>query len=198
MFLLQQNLPFLLIGPLLSLIKSVATDSEIVKELKIGRTKAIETTKTIILEESNANLAPILQKQKFSVIIDETTDVSTSKCLCVIIRYFDFAISKVRDRFLTLIKLNSSDAKSIYNSIYKCFEELKIPIKNCVGFGSDNASVMVGRKGGVRALLLKENPYMFTMGCLCHSLNLCSSSAAKMIPTNVEVLARNIIFIFFS
>lgn len=197
LFILQQNLPFVLISPLVELIKCVAVDSEIAKHLKIGKTKATETTKTILLEEANIDLRETLSKQKFSLIIDESTDVSTTKSLVLLARYFDFTFNKVRDRFLAMIELRNSDAESIFKCIQKCFIELKIPLQNCIGLASDNASVMTGKKSGVKALFLKENPFLFTIGCMCHSLHLCSSAAARMIPTSVEILARNI-YLYFS
>lgn len=56
---------------------------------------------------------------------------------------------------------------------------------------------MVGKKSGVRSLFLKENPNMFTLGCMCHSLNLSSSAADKKMPQNIEVFLRNI-YVYFS
>lgn len=195
MFILQYNLAMSLIEPLIALIKSI--DGETIKDIQLGRTKLKETITSSLLEEANRDIVDVLKKQKFSVIIDETTDVSSSKCLCVVVRYFDFSYGKVRDRFLSLLELFEFDAKSIFNVIFKCFNDLSIPFTNCVGFASDNAAVMVGKKSGVRSLFLKQNPNMFTLGCMCHSIHLCSSAAAKKIPQNIEVLLRNI-YVYFS
>lgn len=51
MFIVQHNLPFLLIEHLVNLIKAVASDSTIVKDLKIGKGKAQYTTIDIIMKE---------------------------------------------------------------------------------------------------------------------------------------------------
>lgn len=72
------------------------------------------------------------------------------------------------------------------------FKSFNIPIENLIAFASDNASVMVGKKGGVQALLKKDVPNLFVLGCVCHSMHLCSSAASKHIPRYVEKLARNI------
>lgn len=196
MFIIEHNLPFVLIDSLVLLIKSVASDSLLVKELQMGRTKATETTCGILLEESNSIISNILQTQKFSLIIDETTDISTTKCLALIVRFYDFKIKKVRDRFLALIALNTADSKAIFEAIVNLFDSLKIPFENLVGFASDNAAVMIGHFNGVKKLLLEKNPHIFSMRCICHSLHLMSSAAAKSIPHKIEILARNIYFYF--
>lgn len=84
-----------------------------------------------------------------------------------------------------------------YIYIINLFEKWEIPIKNMIGFASDNASVMVGNKGGVRKLLQKDIPNLYVIGCISHSLHLCSSAAARKLPANIENLARNI-YLFFA
>ena len=41
-----------------------------------------------------------------------------------------------------------------------------------LGFAADNASVMMGSMGGLKAKLLEKVPHLFVIGCICHSLNL--------------------------
>ncbi|XP_055909380.1 uncharacterized protein LOC129944171 [Eupeodes corollae] len=83
MFLIQYNLAISLISPIIDLIKAAASDSEIAKSLKCGNN-------TILNEEGLEEIGKIIRNQPFSLIIDETTDVSTTKCLVLIVRYFDF------------------------------------------------------------------------------------------------------------
>lgn len=109
-FLMQFNLPFILIDHLIRLIKAIAIDSQIAKRLACGRTKAAYTTSEILKEEAISAMSQTLKENKFSIIIDETTDISTSKCLAVVCRYFDGQLGQVRDRFLTLIELTQFDA----------------------------------------------------------------------------------------
>lgn len=65
-----------------------------------------------------------------------------------------------------------------------------------IGFAADNAAVMQGNKKGLQARFQTEIPNLFVLGCVCHSLALCSSEACKKIPTSVECLARDIISYF--
>lgn len=114
MFLLEHNLPFTLIEPVIKLIQAVATDSELVKHIKCGTTKATETTNALLLNESLLHITKFLKNQPFSLIIDETTDVSTKKCLALVARYFDYTAGKVKDRFLSLLEIEKFDALSTY------------------------------------------------------------------------------------
>ncbi|ERL84645.1 hypothetical protein D910_02073 [Dendroctonus ponderosae] len=60
-----------------------------------------------------------------------------------------------------------------------------------IGFGADNAAVMMGNKAGVKAKLMEVNPSIFVMGCTCHSLHLCASAATRKLSKSVEEFCRN-------
>lgn len=55
-----------------------------------------------------------------------------------------------------------------------------------MSFGSDAASIMTGRVGGVSTLLKKGNPFLINIHCMAHCLALCTSHAAN----NVENMER--------
>lgn len=138
LFLLQLNLPFLIIDHLICLIKSVASDSKIAKGLSCGRTKAAYTTSDVLRKEAMIQMSEVLRFNKFSIIIDETTDVATFKCLAVVARYFDRNIGKVRDRFVTLIELTQFDAKSMFETLTVFFRKIDVPLTNIIGIATDN------------------------------------------------------------
>lgn len=52
-------------------------------------------------------------------------------------------------------------------------------LSKVLGLGSDGASVMTGHKGGVSALMKKENPILIIVHCLAQRLTLCMSQAAS-------------------
>lgn len=89
MFLHEHRLPFVLMDHLPHLIRSVCPDSHIAKEIKCGRTKATEISKNQLASEASESLLKNLATSKyFSLLIDESTDVSTEKCVIVLIRFF--------------------------------------------------------------------------------------------------------------
>lgn len=191
MFLIQHNLPMLLMDHLPKLLKSAVPDSEILKEISCSRTKATKLLKTF-QEESEEELSSILQEKRFSVIIDETTDLSVKKCLAILVRYTDVSNKTVRDRLLALAEVSDLTAEGILNKILEVIQKLSIPLENLIGFAADNASVMMGKFKGVQARLKEVNPNIFVIGCICHSISLCSSAAARKLPNEIEDFVRDV------
>ncbi|KAJ8932884.1 hypothetical protein NQ314_014365 [Rhamnusium bicolor] len=124
----------------------------------------------------------------------ETTDVSSTKCLAVIARYY--RNDPVDDKYLGLVEVKEATAESLFNAIKQLLQENEIPLSNMIGLVADNASVMQGNKKGVQARFQQEIPRLFILGCVCHSLALCSSAACKKLPQSVESLAKDIISYF--
>ncbi|XP_028901719.2 zinc finger protein 862-like [Zeugodacus cucurbitae] len=193
MFLITHNLPFLLMDVLPALLAECCPDSEVAKRLQIARTKATNITKEIA-SKTTSELVSTLKNCKFSIIIDETTDISIKKCLVMVVRYVVNFIAK--DRFLALIELPKCDSASVFGAVKKFLLDNNIPLKNIIGMATDGASVMAGHLSGVKALLESETN-IFYLKCTCHSLHLCVSYATKKIPEDVNWLCRNI-YSFFS
>lgn len=88
-----------------------------------------------------------LLKQKgnyFSIILDESTDVSISKSLVVITRFWDDAKMEVRDFVLSLIEVQNSTAQSLFDNVKNVLNKNFVPYDNLIAFGVDNANVMLG------------------------------------------------------
>ena len=91
----------------------------------------------------------------FSIMIDESTDVSTTKALIV---YAHLLVDGVRKtRFLADVKLGECDALSIEGALEGVLEDYGLNYNSCFGFGSDRASVMTGPENGVAALIKRKN-----------------------------------------
>jgi hypothetical protein len=191
MFLHEHNLAFNLMEHMPQLIKSVCPDSEVAKHLKISRTKATEVTK-VIKDESVELIVNSLKGKVYSLIMDETTDLSTQKSLVVLIRYYDDKRQEIRDAFLGLIRLLRCNAESLFREVTNLLQTYNIPMENLIGLAADNAAVMMGNKSGVQARFQEINPSIFVLGCTCHSTHLCASAAACKLPKSVEEFVRNI------
>lgn len=196
-FIAEHNLAFSVLDHLPQLILSVCPDSEIAKKIKLGRKKGTRICKDVMKREDIYVLSQQLQTCKFSLIIDETTDISASKSLVMVVRFYNTTAERVCDRFLSLVKIENATASGIFDSISKVFDENKIPRKNLFGFAADNAATMMGHKAGVQQKLLEFNPTLYVFGCSCHTLDLCSSAACAKLPNSVEELTRDI-YSYFS
>lgn len=74
------------------MMQAVCPDSKIAKEI------THDIIDHIIGKESFNNLCEDLGQIKFSLIIDESTDLSTTKHLCLVVRYA--IMNRIKDCFL--------------------------------------------------------------------------------------------------
>lgn len=194
MYCVSHYLPFTTMDTLPELFNTLAESKDKKDVIKCSSKKAAELVNTISIFSRDL-ITEKLKNTKFSLIIDESTDISCKKCLVLVVRYRDKDV--VKDEFFGLLELEDSTAKSISNAVKSYLAELKIPGKNLIGLGTDNAAVMKGELHGVKRQLEVLNPNLFYLGCTCHSLNLCSKAASKQMPCEIEALIKKI-FNFFT
>lgn len=187
----EHNLPFLIFEHLPQFIQSLP-DPETMNIVKCSRTKATALINEKVGPFVKNSLASILKKTFFSLILDETTDISTSKCLALLTRYYCKEEEKTIDALFGLIELDKTTADAIFSAVTCYLQKYDIPLTNIIGFASDNASVMMGYLNGVKAKFENLVPNIFVMGCLSHSLHLCASKACCSLPNDVERLTRSI------
>lgn len=192
MYCIQYDLPFKQMDSLPALLQLACKDSKLAQQIKCGKTKSTEMVNKIIGPFSKQLLASKLEKTEFSLKIDETTDVSSAKCLVIIARFYDEAKCSISDCFMGLVELTDATAQEIFNTIKQHFENCQISIKNIVSLAVDNASVMTGHINGVVSKFREDNPKLFLLKCTCHTLHLCASAASKQLPNNIEKTVKNI------
>lgn len=130
----------------------------------------------------------IREADMYSILIDESTDLSVSKHMVVFVRLVDSDFVP-HTYFLKNISVNDpqSTASVLFKFLKEALAEEKIDMKKVYGFGSDGASVMVGKSHSVSALMKNENPHCVNVHCMAHRLNLATSQASKHIPYMKEV-----------
>lgn len=97
-FIAEHNLPFSCMDHLTLLLKSSIPDSKVTPNLSCGRTKTTCLVKNVLGRTQFEFVCNILRHQKFSLCIDESTDIGNKKSLCLVIRV---AInSTIQDFFL--------------------------------------------------------------------------------------------------
>lgn len=188
----EHNLAFTITDHLVKLMSAICYDSKVVKGLTCGRTKANGIVRNVIGAENFEVVCDNLRKKKFSLIVDESTDLSSLKHLCLVVRYVNDD-DRVQDHFFCLIKLSGADATTLYNEIVNTFTTYNIPYKsNLIGFASDGANVMMGAHHSLMVLLKNDVPSLYVMKCICHSFHLCASYACHKLPRFVEDVTRDI------
>ena len=129
----------------------------------------------------------------FSLLLDESTDVSVSKYLGVVIKYFSDTKHTIVSTFLGLVELEGGDARSIARAVVAFLKKCCLRKEKLLGIGTDNASVMTGVNNGVHKVLKEEYGLkdLVLIRCVCHSLQLAVSHASNdTLPRSVEYLVR--------
>lgn len=108
----------------------------------------------------------------FSVLADETSDISGIEQLSIGVRYFDKESQKVREDFIGFEPLSAMDANSIAKVIVETLQKSGFDLNNLVGQGYDGCSVMAGKENGVAAKICQMYPKAQFFHCASHKLNL--------------------------
>lgn len=106
-FLAEHNIAFLATDHLTKLLKSKIPDSKIVQGMNLSRTKATSIVNNVIAPHIFNEHVKYLQDHKFSLLIDESTDIGNVKSMSVCTRFFNTRSNKVEVKSLELIELFS-------------------------------------------------------------------------------------------
>lgn len=193
-FLAEHNLPLSLSPSLLELMKARAPkngkESKSLQEIQMGATKCTNVIRQGVGLYYAKELTEILRQKRFSIIPDETTDVSTEKQLGVCVMYVDEKDLTPVTRFLDIVEATDAGAKGLYKEIKGIFEEKSIPLTNIIGYSSDTCNVMFGENLSVSTLLKKDVPHVSTIKCSCHMIHLCASHACLKLSTSLEDMCK--------
>ncbi|XP_049799810.1 zinc finger MYM-type protein 1-like [Schistocerca nitens] len=113
----------------------------------------------------------------FSIICDETTDVTTKEQMTFCVRYIDIETFVTKEDFLGFTELKSATGTSIAEAIDEELKTLGLRYQYLCGQGYDGGSNMAGGFKGVQALILSKQPLAIYTHCFSHSLNLCISKS---------------------
>ncbi|EZA58240.1 hypothetical protein X777_01197 [Ooceraea biroi] len=175
-FFAEHNVAFSTVDHLIPLLKYICINPEIVQDLSLARKKCSSIVKNVIAKFETEKVVEILKASKFSVLIDETTDISDNKIMCILVRYVSPVTKKMSTRLLKLLHLDAADC-----SASKLFESFK----SCL-------MVMVGCNNSFMTHLKSEVPELITLNCICHSSALIASKACAKLPSSCEDLIKGV------
>ncbi|KAH7957122.1 hypothetical protein HPB52_015559 [Rhipicephalus sanguineus] len=155
------------------------------------RSKCASVIKNVLGPHFKADLAQDIGDSYYSLIIDESTDISVTKFLAISIIYHSVTKSRIMTTFLNLCTMGVCTADGIVAAVKSTLMEYCLKLERMRGVGTDNASVMTGINNGVHRKLKAEAPHLVLIRCVCHSLQLATSAAtAEALPRILEYLIR--------
>lgn len=158
--------------------------------IRLHHTKCAGLIRNVIGAVYLKQIVSSVGNQKYSCIIDESTDVSVNKYLAVCIRYFNG--NAVTTDFLGLIEIERATAQVLFESLQMYFQKIGLPIQNMLALGTDGGQNLCGKNNSVYTLLKKDNKHLCLLKCICHAIHLCVSKASMELPSCLDFLAHEI------
>lgn len=129
-------------------------------------------------------------------MVDESSDIMCEKECAILVRYNSEAQDKEEVGFVDMPVCNDAKAENIFNCIASSMHEKGIEWSNCIGFSSDNCNVMIGKNNSVLSRVKAQAPYIYSVGCPSHLVNICAKTAAKELSMSPEELIVDIYYYF--
>ncbi|KAL5553288.1 hypothetical protein UlMin_040689 [Ulmus minor] len=141
---------------------------------------AVETINVIIRDMRDA---------VFSILVDESRDVSIKEQMVVMFRYVNKK-GYVIESFIGIEHVANTTAVSLKTAIDKLFSKHGLSRSRLRGQGYDGASNMSGEFNGLKTIIMKENECAFFVHCFAHQLQLALVGVAKKHGTFFTVVSN--------
>ena len=114
----------------------------------------------------------------FSVLVDESSDVSHKEQMAMVVRFVD-KWGIVKERFLCVTHVQETTSLFLKSTIDSLLSQHGLTMQKVRGQGYDGASNMRGEMNGLKALILRENSSAYYVHCFAHQLHLVVVAVAK-------------------
>ena len=173
-------------------VKSLAGPMSPLRDVRLHRTKCTKIITEVIAPVLQADLKSDLGGRKYSLFIDESTDVSSEKGMAVVIRYFSKKNHTRVDVLLALRPILHTTGEAVFELLSQIMDEFGLKFKNLHGLGVDGASSMVGEHDSVWSRVRAKNPNVILFKCVCHSLAKVAEYGFNKLPSCLSLLLSDI------
>ncbi|XP_031265295.1 zinc finger MYM-type protein 1-like [Pistacia vera] len=137
--------------------------------------------KDIVSAASNETVSAIIRDlgdSLFSIMIDESRDISRKEQMTIVLCYVN-KNGLVVELFLGVEHVTCTTTLSLKATLYNFFSRHRLSFSRLRGQGYDGASNMQGEFNGLKTLVLKENRCAYYIHCFAHQLQLAFVALAK-------------------
>jgi len=151
--------------------------------MTMGQTKCKNIITNVLYPVERDRVVNSIQNTKFSIFIDETSDICNVKWMMFLVRYVDPETLDIRTQLVKLIDIDArnSSAEQLFSAFKNEMWELQIPFLNIIALSCDNASVMIGKHQSFKKKLEEFCKNLLTFSCPCHSAALVAHAACGKI-----------------
>ena len=123
-------------------------------------------------------LSDISQCKYFSILADETTDVSQTEQFSLSVRFIKD--TNAHEEFLCFVPVSSTTGKDLASTIFTQLSPLGLSLEHMRSQGYDGASNMSGKYRGVQTRVKELYPLAMYTHCCNHILNLVISTSSQL------------------
>lgn len=113
-----------------------------------------------------------MKGQKFSLLVDESTDVSSTEPMAVCVCYYNTELIKVVNQFLGQEEVVSSTGENLFNAIKKVLNKYNLKCEDIIGYSSDEANNVSGQNNSVWSRIKEASlnvVHMPQLGIMCRT-----------------------------
>lgn len=141
-------------------------------QIWLYRAKCAYLTKNVILPYLKIELIANLKDEKYTLIVDESTDTAEHKNSSILVQFFCERNKCIETHFMELVLIQEAKAENIFSIIEEKITECGQNLQNCLSFGSDGMSTMVGKNKTLCTRICSESTNCVQMSGIHHSLAL--------------------------
>ncbi|KAL6434456.1 hypothetical protein ACFW04_006098 [Cataglyphis niger] len=179
---------------ILTLFQEIGKDYNVLKKMNMGRTKCTNIISNVLCPVETDRVVSNIQNTKFSIFIDETSDILNEKWMTFLVRYVDPKTLNIRSQLVKLFNIDARDcsAEKLFHAFKSEMLELNIPFLNIIALSCDNTSVMIGKHSSFKKKLEEICKNLITLACPCHSIALAAHVACAEIPDYCQEFFKKI------
>lgn len=176
-----------LLNHMMNLLKELCTQSYVINDIVLSRTKCMQVVKNVISKRATENTVENLKQQKFSVLISRNT-ITNNNIFSILVKYIDQNSKKCSMELLELIKLNVKDCSvnEIYLAFKNCLEDKEIPLNNIVGIMCVNTFEVIESYNNFINKLKIDIPALISLKYISHSSAIVTNKAWSKLPESCE------------
>lgn len=171
------------------MLKQIGKGSPL-ENIQLHRTKCSSIIKNLMEPALRSELIKEIGESPYSIILDESTDVSCEKHMAYMIRYYNEKLKTIIIDFLGFQELHHTTADALYTAFNEFMTEMGLKMQNLIAIGTDGANNLCGKRNSLYTLLKAEYPQIQLLKCVCHSLSLAAAKACDDLPSCLEYLLR--------
>lgn len=137
-----------------------------------------------------STLVETLNSTPWSLVIDETTDVSVNAALAIVAQFYSAKDKRLMGSLIEVEDSSDATATGITDTVFGVFEKVGMKTNMLVGFCADTFNAMFDVNHSVSTIMRERIPSIVTVKCNFHMSLFCSHKASLELSKICEDVVR--------